>query len=71
MPKITPARLDGVYVMEKFTTEELHAKADEYEKQITDPNNTDDPKWLQRWANRIRKLAEQKEKSKEHKENQK
>ena len=71
MPKITPARLDGVYGMEKFTSEELHAKADEYEKQITDPNNTDDPKWLQRWANRIRKLAEQKEKSKEHKENQK
>jgi hypothetical protein len=61
MPKLTPARLDGIYGMEKFTIEELHAKADEYERQITGPNNTDDPKWLQRWADRIRKLAKQKE----------
>ncbi len=71
MAKITPARLDGVYGMEKFTSEELYAKADEFEKQITDPENTDDPKWLQRWANRIRKLALQKEKAKEHKDSQK
>lgn len=71
MPKLTPARLDGVYGMEKFTAEDLHAKADAYEKQIIDLHNTDDPKWLQRWASRIRKLAEQKEKSKEHKTHQK
>ncbi len=71
MPKLTPARLDGVYGMEKFTAEELHAKADAYEEQIIDPNNTDDPKWLQRWANRIRKLAGKKEKSREHKTHQK
>ena len=67
MPKLTPARLDGVYGMGKFTTEELYAKADELEKQLIDPNNTDDPKWLQRWIDRIRKLAEQKEKAREHK----
>ena len=71
MPKLTPARLDGIYGMEKFTAEELHAKADEYERQITDPNNTDDTIWLQRWPDRIRKLAVQKEKACEHKENQK
>jgi len=71
MPKITPARLDGIDGMEKFTAEELHTKADEYEKQINNPNNTDDPKWLKRWADRVRKLAKQKEKAQEHKENQK
>ena len=70
MPKLTPARLDGVYGMEKFTAEELHSKADAYEKQITDPENTDDPKWLQRWADRIRKLADQKAKAMEHKASQ-
>lgn len=67
MPKLTPARLDGLYGMEKFTAEELYAKADVYEMQIDDPENTDDPKWLKRWVNRIRKLAEQKERAREHK----
>ena len=68
MAKITPARLDGVYGMRKFTAEELYALADEYEARIIDPKNTDDPKWLQRWADRVRKLARQKEQALEHKQ---
>ena len=67
MPKLTPARLDGIYGMRKFSAEELHRRADEVEAEIRDPNSENDPRYLQRWAMRIRKLAEQKEKSSEHK----
>jgi len=71
MPKLTPARLDGLYGMDTFTAEQLHAKADWYEGQIDNPKNTDDPKYLLRWAKRVRKLALQKEKSREQKFNEK
>jgi len=54
--------------MRTFTAEELHAKADWYESQVHNPENTDDPKYLKRWASRIRKLAMQKEKAIEHKQ---
>ena len=71
MPKLTPARLSGLYGMETFSSEELYAKADWYESQIDNPENTDDPKYLMRWAKRIRKLAVQKEKAREQKCNEK
>lgn len=70
MSKVSKGRLDGIYGMEKFSAEELHAMANKYEGLISDPNNTDDSKWLQRRADRIRKLATQKEKAIEHKNNQ-
>ena len=70
MPKISKGRMDSVYGMSKFSAEELFKIADEYENNIKDPNNTDDPKWLQRRADRIRALAQEKEKSLEHKANQ-
>ena len=70
MPKLTPARLDGVYGMRQFTADELHQHADRLELQVADPRNTDDPKWLRRWANRIRQLARRKEVSGEHKRTQ-
>ncbi len=71
MPKLTPARLSGLYGMRKFTANELHEKANWYEEQIHNPENTDDPKYLLRWATKIRKLAMQKESASEHKKNQK
>ena len=71
MPKISQGRLDGSSGMSKFTAEELHALADQYESEIKNPNNTDDPKWLQRRADRLRTLATQKEKALEHKSIQK
>ena len=67
MPKLTPSRLDGIYGMRKFSAEDLHRLADETEAEIGDPNSKNDPRYLQRWATQIRKLAEQKEKSIEHK----
>ncbi|MBC7773325.1 MAG: hypothetical protein H7210_12580 [Pyrinomonadaceae bacterium] len=70
MPKLTPARLDGFYGMLRLTLQELHELADEYQRQVTSPHNTDDPKWLRRLASRIRKLAEGKEAAEEHKRNQ-
>ncbi len=70
MPKLKQGRLDGVHGMDKYTAEELHVIADEYENKIIDPINNDDSKWLKRRANRVRALAIEKEKSLEHKENQ-
>ena len=71
MPKLTPARLSGLYGMQSFTAEELHQKADWYESQIKNPESEDDPRYLLRWAKRVRKLAMQKEKSIEQKNNAK
>jgi len=70
MPKIRGGRLDGVWGMAKFSAVELHQMADKFEAEINNLDSPDDPKWLQRWANKIRKLAEQKEKALEHKRSQ-
>ncbi len=70
MAKIEPGRLSGFNGMESHTADELYAWADRLETQINDPENTDDPKWLQRWADKMRRLALQKEKAKQHKNTQ-
>jgi hypothetical protein len=54
--------------MSSFTAAEVLARAEALERQIRDPLNTDDPKWLQRWADRLRQLAAKKEKARKHKE---
>ena len=56
----------GLHGMGSYTFEELDELADEHLRRIDDPDNTDDPKWLKRRADRLRKLARQKEKSVEH-----
>lgn len=70
MAKLHGGRLDGVWGMTKFSFNDLHAIADEYEAKIKDPDNEDDPKWLQRRANKIGALARKKEKAVWHKLNQ-
>jgi hypothetical protein len=70
MAKLTPSRVDGVYGMRKFTAEDLHDKADARVHQIGDAKNTDDPKWLWRWAKKLNWLAKKKEKAREHKARQ-
>ena len=67
MPKVDKGRLDGVEGMSKYSALELYALADEYVARIAAPNNTDDTKWLKRRADRLRKLAIQKEKALIHK----
>jgi hypothetical protein len=70
MPKVSSGRLAGLYGMESFTFGELSALADAFEAQLSDPSNTDDPKWLRRWISKIRRLAQQKEHAAEHKSRQ-
>ncbi len=70
MPKLEKGRLSGVYGMKIFTSAELRALAESWERQIQDPLNQDDPRWLRRWAEEVRRLAAKKEKAKAHKERQ-
>ena len=53
--------------MTTFTSTELFALADKYERQITNPKNLDDPRWLQSWADKIRRLGVKKEQAVAHK----
>jgi hypothetical protein len=70
MAKIERGRLNGIDGMRSFTSTELFAWANELDSQIQNPQNQDDPKWLQRWADKMRRLAVKKEKAKTHKERQ-
>jgi hypothetical protein len=67
MAKIVRGRIAGVSGMESQTAEELYAWAwrFEYRSRFADP--LDAPTWLRKWARRLRCLAEQKEKAREHK----
>jgi hypothetical protein len=67
MPKVEQGRLLGLFGMDTYTFEELDQLADEHLGRIELPDNTDDPKWLIRRADRLRRLARQKEKALEHK----
>ncbi len=69
MPKVEKGRLDGVRNMQRFSASDLHEIANEYDAKFDDPSNQDDPKWLRRRADRMRKLALGKQKSFEHKLN--
>jgi hypothetical protein len=68
MAKPSQGRFDGVWGMRKFTAEELFALADQYEARISDTTNTDDPKWLRRRADRLRRVAIAKQNARELKE---
>jgi len=67
MPKIERGRISGLEGMESHSSAELLAWAGSLEAQIIDPRNSDDPKWLQRWADKMRRLAAQKERAHAHK----
>jgi hypothetical protein len=71
MPKIEHGRIAGLYEMSSYTADELYAWADRLEVQSKNPQCPDDPRWLKRWAERIRRLARKKEKSLRHKRQQK
>jgi hypothetical protein len=68
MAKLKAGRLNGIYGMRTFTSSELLTWANQLENRINDPQNRDDPRWLRRWAEKMRRLAIQKEKAKAHKE---
>lgn len=60
MAKIERGRLSGIDGMRRHTAEELYSYARDLETQAADPQNTDDPVWLRRRAERIRRLADAK-----------
>lgn len=70
MAKIERGRISGLHGMTSWSSVELFAWAAELEKQIQSPFNKDDPRWLQRWADKIKRLAVKKEKAKIHKKRQ-
>ena len=70
MAKIKKGRIDGIEGMGGYSADELFVMAELYESKINTPNNTDDSKWLKRRADKLRALAIEKEKAKEHKANQ-
>ncbi len=67
MAKILRGRIAGRHGMESQTAEELHAWADRFEYRARFGNAYEHPGWLRRWAKRLRCLAEQKEKARDHK----
>lgn len=67
MAKLIRGRLAGLHGMESYTAEELHAEADTLLQQARLADPADDPGWLRRWAEKLRRLAEQKEKARERK----
>jgi len=68
MAKIESGRISGVDGMEARRSTQLFAWAEQLEAQIKDPKNCDDPRWLKRWAEKLRRLALKKEKAKAHKQ---
>ncbi len=71
MPKVERGRISGFHGMSSHTASELFAWADRLEAQISIGGGGDDPKWLRRWADRLRRLAIQKERAQVHKQRQK
>lgn len=67
MSKIAGGRISGLDGMKSPTSAELFAWGDRLEAQIKDPANRDDPKWLQRWAGKLRDLAIKKHRAIIHK----
>jgi hypothetical protein len=53
--------------MDSQAAEDLHTWADGYERRSGYSAPADDPRWLRRRAKRLRRLAEQKERAREHK----
>jgi len=60
MPKLNRGRVNRLDDMQGMTAEELLDRAAKMEAQANDPQSTDDPAWLRRWAEKLRALAIQK-----------
>ena len=60
MPKLNRGRVTRLDDMQGLTAEELAERAAQMEAQANDPQSTDDPAWLRRWAEKLRKLSAQK-----------
>ena len=70
MAKVARGRIAGLYGMESQTAQELHVWADDFELRALHSDPADELRWLRRRAIKLRNLAEQKERAREHKANQ-
>jgi hypothetical protein len=71
MAKVERGGISGRHGMWSYTASQLEVWADQLDAQARNENSADDPKWLKRWANRIRRLSVKKERAHEHKLRQK
>jgi hypothetical protein len=67
MAKVSKGRISGWHGMQRHTAQELYVLADALQLQASDLANNDDLKWLNPRADRLRELAEKKQKALEHK----
>lgn len=67
MPKLKRGRVTRLDDMQGLTAEELAERAAQMEAQANQPQSTDDPAWLRRWAEKLRQLAAQKARARDRK----
>jgi hypothetical protein len=67
MPKLNRGRVTRLDDMQGLTAEELAARAAQMDAQANDPQSTDDPTWLRRWAEKLRQLAARKARARDRK----
>lgn len=67
MPKLNRGRVTRLDDMQGLTAEDLAERATQMEAQANDPQSTDDPAWLQRWAGKLRQLAVRKARARDRK----
>jgi hypothetical protein len=67
MPKLNRGRVTRLDDMQGLTAEELAERAARMEAQANDPQSTDDPAWLRRWAEKLRQLAARKARARDRK----
>jgi hypothetical protein len=60
MAKVSRGRISGVNGMNAHSARGLLAWAKRLERQTQDPRNEDDPRWLRRQAEKLRRLADKK-----------
>ena len=63
-------RSDDRYGLNRETADRLRERANSFERKITKPGNADDPRWLLKFAEKLRCMAERRQKGKEEKAKQ-
>jgi hypothetical protein len=64
--KVRRGRLSGPDGMDTHSAGQLYTWAEDLDVSARSPEAPDDPRWLRRWAGRIRQLADKKVKARVH-----
>ena len=75
MAKVIRGRLCGLHGMTVFTAEQLHDRARHFALRSKLASRgpgwqADDERWLNRWSRKIERVADRKDKARDHKESQ-